>query len=320
MMAHGPVGGTLPRVLVTGAHGFIGTAVVHRLTAAGHRVVALSHRRTCAAPSPHETVRGDVLDRAAMRRALRGVDAVVHLAGYSRVRESFERPGDYWALHFAGTRTVLDAALEESRRAGRPLRWVQASTAAVYGNPERQPIAETTSTDPTSPYGESKLAADMAVAEAAEAGLGAVVLRLFNVSGAVAGVGDVDRTHIVPKALAVAAGAEPELHVHGDGSAVRDFVHVGDLARACEIVLDACTPGRCEVFNVGGVPASVREIIRSVERTSGRRVRVAHCPPKAEVSLSIADSGRLRGLGWRPEHPTLDEIICDAWNAFPGHR
>ncbi|MFC4015592.1 NAD-dependent epimerase/dehydratase family protein [Nonomuraea purpurea] len=307
------------RVLVTGASGFIGAAVVRRL-AAEHAVTALIHTNNVPSIPGVATVRADLSDVAAIAEAVRETEAIVHLAGRSQVRESFERPRLYWDINVRGTKTLLEAALQEIRPGGRRVRWIQASTAAVYGVSSGQPIGEIAPTLPSSPYGESKLEAERAVERAVRAGLGAVVLRMFNVSGAVANVGDADPTRIIPRALAVAAGHEPELRINGDGSSIRDFVHVEDVARAYELALRTCQPDRCLIYNVGGVAASVNEVVETVRRVSGRSLAVSNDLSRSEVPVSVADTRRLRRLGWTPERSTLEEIVADAWEALKSGR
>jgi UDP-glucose 4-epimerase len=307
------------RVLVTGAFGFVGTAVVEHLATAGHHVVALTHRDPQAitsATAAADVIQGDVLKPADMAEAVAGVDAVVHLAALTRVRESFDHPDQYFAVNADGTRILLHAALDEAKRSDKPLRFVQASTGAVYGVPETQPIAEDAVAAPTNPYGESKLAADNHLLNCTEQRLGVVVLRAFNIGGATGGRGDDDLTRIIPKAIAVARGEADVLHVNGDGTAVRDFVHVDDLARAFVAALDSAAPGRREVFNVGATPGSVAQIIATVEEVTGRKLRVEHLPPKPEPPCLLADTSRIRhALGWRPERSDLVTIVKDAWAA-----
>ncbi|WP_308188868.1 NAD-dependent epimerase/dehydratase family protein [Streptacidiphilus sp. ASG 303] len=303
-------------VLVTGAYGFVGSAVVHRLAEDGYEVVALTGRPpgTALPPLPAaRTVHADVRDADALRRALRGVDAVCHLAALTRVRESFERPADYRAVNAGGTRALLAAA-------DGPLRLVLASTAAVYGTPDRQPVAEDAPLRPDSPYGASKAEAEQAVRDAvADGRAGAVVLRTFNVSGAVAGRGDGDGSRVVPRALAVAAGRADRLEVPGEGAAVRDFVHVADVARACAAALAACRPGRAEVCNVGATAASVADVVAAVERVTGLPVPVRRLPPRREAPVLLADTVRIRRvLGWRPVRSGLDAMVADAWAAVHG--
>lgn len=310
------------RVLVTGAFGFLGTAVVRRLAMAGHTAVAMTSRAegdllpmTAAA----EVVYGDVRDPSAMKRIVTGVDAVCHLAALTRVRESFERPQEYLDVNATGTRTIVSALRDEAARSGKAPRILQASTAAVYGTPVRQPIDEDTAPAPTSPYGESKLAADRAILDGAGSDLRAVVFRIFNIAGAVAGRTDEDQTRIIPKALAVARGSAPQLEINGDGTAVRDFVHVDDLARAFVTAADHPLTGDSAVFNVGATGASVADIIDVVERITGKRLRVEHMPPKPEPPRLLADTARIRAeLGWKPERSSLDEMVSDAWHVVSG--
>lgn len=304
------------RVLVTGAFGFLGTAVVRRLAASDHEVIALTSRveASVASAGVAEVVRGDVRDPSVMQRAVVGIDAACHLAALTRVRESFERPEEYFDVNVGGTSALVAAMEAETERTGRLLRIVQASTAAVYGTPDRQPIDESAPPNPTSPYGESKLAADRVILGAATPRLTAVIFRIFNIAGAVAGRTDQDQSRIIPKALAVARGTASQLQVNGDGTAVRDFVHVDDLARAFATAVDHPLGQITSVFNVGATGASVTEIIEVVERVTGTCLTVEHLPPKPEPPRLLADATRIRAdLGWKPERSSLVEIVTDAW-------
>ncbi len=305
------------RVLVTGAFGYVGRAVTRRLIEADHEVVALSgqgHSEEDQA-SVYGVVSADLGERLGLDTAVAGVDAVCHLAALTGVRESFKRPNEYRAINTEGTVALLEAATAEGRRTGRPLRFVQASTAAVYGAPAKQPIDEDAAPDPTSPYGASKLAADEAVRACASAGaIAAVSLRAFNVAGSVGGNGDPSRTRIIPKTLRVAAGLEPALRINGDGSAVRDFVHVDDLARAYLLALDACRAGEYRCYNVGATGAGVREIVATAEAVTGQDVPVVHDPPQPEPPVLLADTRRIRAeLGWSPQRSSLTELVSDTW-------
>jgi UDP-glucose 4-epimerase len=306
------------RVLVTGATGFIGRAVVRELSAAGHSVLGFARTPR---PCPCEFRTGDVLDQAALERAVAGADAVCHLAALTTVRESFDEPVRYFRVNVAGTLNLLDAMRTEAGRTGRELRLVFASTCAVYGTPSRQPITESQQPAPGSPYGASKLAAETAIGyQTALGGVAAVTLRTFNVAGAADGHGDPDASRIIPKALLVAAGRADCLTVNGDGSAVREFTHVRDLARAYAAALGVARPAGHRIYNVGsGVGVSVREVIDVTERITGRHVPVRWGPPASEPSELRADSSRLRAdLGWRPSRSSLEAIVSDAWQALKG--
>ncbi|MFD4915958.1 NAD-dependent epimerase/dehydratase family protein [Streptomyces virginiae] len=311
------------RVLVTGAYGFVGNAVVRRLVEAGHDTVVLTHR-PADAPLPElpisEVFRGDIRDPNALAAALDGVQGVCHLAALTRVRESFERSEEYQAVNASGTVTLLDA-LASARAASKTPRVVLGSTAAIYGAPERQPIGEDTAPAPGNPYGTSKLAADRALQARAESGeIEAVSLRCFNISGSVNGVGDADESRIIPKAAAVAAGRYPHLEMNGDGEAVRDFVHVDDLARAYVMALEAPASAPFRAYNVGATPASMREIVATVERVSGREVPVVHRPPQPEPPRLVADISRITtDLGWKPECSSLERQVTDAWSVVSGN-
>jgi len=306
------------RVLVTGGTGYVGTAVVGRLIAAGHDVSVLT-RTSIPAAAEAGCRQGDLLVPSDLYQAVGGVDAVCHLAAFTRVRGSFTAPLDCFQTNVTGTLNLLDAMQRESERTDRPLRLVFASTGAVYGVPAHQPIPESQYPSPTSPYGASKLAAEIAIAHQVRTGVvGSVVLRAFNVAGAVGAHRDPDESRIIPKALAVAAGRARHVHVNGDGSAEREFVHVDDLARAYVAALEACRPGDHKVFNVGsGTGVSVKDIITTVEQVTGKQVTVTWGPPLPEPAVLLADSSLIRDeLSWSPQRSDLTSIVSDAWSAL----
>jgi UDP-glucose 4-epimerase len=302
------------RVLVTGAFGYVGHAVTRALLDGGHQVVAMTTRT--GRPQHAGEVRiavADLRDPVQLKAAVDGVDAVIHLAALTRVRESFDRPDEYAAINSAGTENLLAAVAA----IGRVMPFIHASTAAVYGTPEQQPIAEGCDPAPTSPYGATKLAADLAVRDAAAAGaVAGVSLRAFNIAGAVGRRPDRELTRIVPKVIAVAAGRFDSVTVNGDGSAVRDYVHVADLADAFVRALASAEPGRFGVYNIGGTPASVAQIIDVVRAVTGRAIPATHNPPVPEAPELRADTALARAeLGWFPVRSSLEEIIGSAWDA-----
>ena len=303
------------RVLVTGGLGFLGHAAVRALSAAGHVPVAVSSRRGARSlVEGVETVHADLRDRDAVGRVVAATqpEAVFHLAALTRVRDSFDGPELYFAVNVAGTAALLEAL---SSAGSVPV--VFASTGAVYGSCEGH-IREDQPTAPTNPYGESKVAAEqLLVAHAAATGAPVVILRCFNVAGAVDGVGDVDRSRIIPKALAVAAGVADRLTINGDGTAVREFTHVADVASAMVTGLAGAAPGPARIFNVGsGVESTMLDLVEVAERVTGRPVAVEHRPAAMEPKVVVADSSRIRAeLGWRPACPSLEEIVADAWGA-----
>jgi UDP-glucose 4-epimerase len=271
------------RVLVTGATGYVGRAVVRELQVHGHEPV-LSRQRLS---EPFE---------------LDDVDAVIHLAAVARVRESFLDPLPYWETNVGGTLNLLKALKGQ--------RFLLASTGTVY-RPSDAVLTEESVREPSSPYAASKAAAEDLVAWAARSGqIGATTLRLFNVAGG----GDTDTTRVITRAVACAAGTVPGMEVYGDGGAVRDFVHVRDVAAAFVVALEACSVGTSSVYNVGATAASVRDVLDAVTEVTGRAVDVTWKPAvPGEIRSLRADASRLRALGWEPRSSALTEIVRDQW-------
>jgi UDP-glucose 4-epimerase len=303
------------KVLVTGAASFVGYAVAALLVEQGHEVTGLTRCDSSVLPKGIRRIRGDLTAPATLPAALAEVDGVCHLAGRTRVRESRADPVGYWRTNTCGTLTLLDALAASSSTT----RLVIASTCAVYGEHTQQPIDETPTPAPSTPYGSSKLAADQAVADLAAIGtLGAISLRAFNIAGALPGHSDRDKTRLIPRLLAVQQGRAPEIVINGDGGAVRDFLHVTDMAAAFALALHACEPGTWRAYNVGSDRATtVREVITTVETVTGQPVTRHHAPPAPEPQRLLADSTRIKAeLGWRPARSSLGEIITDAWTAL----
>lgn len=312
------------KILVTGGAGFIGSVVTRRLLDEGHRVVVLDDLSTGfadAVPRGAALVRGTMAEAAQVLTGERGpFDAVLHLAARALIDDSVRHPERFWRNNTVESLTLLDAVL----RAGVG-RLVFSSTAAVYGQPERVPIEESAPTVPTNPYGASKLAVDLALDAYARAhGLASVSLRYFNVAGALGESGErhEPETHIIPLALDAALDGRGEFAVFGDdypthdGTCVRDFIHVADIADAHLAALRGAVPGDHRNYNLGnGRGFSVREVLDAVGRVTGRPVpaRVAGRRP-GDPAVLVASGERVRReLGWKPAHPGLDGMIEDAW-------
>ena len=315
------------RVLVTGAAGYVGYAVGRCLVAAGHDVAGLVRRPVQVKDLPDDVVPvvADLLDQGNLRAALRTfvrkqlggpIEGVCHLAALVRVRDSFAEPLRFFATNVHGTVNLLGALPE-------PARIVLGSTAAVYGAPDVQPITEAHRPAPTNPYGASKLAAEEALRYYVQArAAGSVVLRAFNVAGSVDGRPDPDDTRLIPCALEVAAGRLPHLVINGDGSAVREYVHVDDLAGAYVLALESGLDEGHRVYNVGsGTGISVHDVVTTVTEVTGRPVPTVNNPPKPEPPLLMADSSAIRDeLGWIPVRSDLRQIIADSWAALSTSR
>ncbi|GAA0387673.1 UDP-glucose 4-epimerase GalE [Acrocarpospora corrugata] len=309
------------KLLVTGGAGYIGSVVATQLVEAGHAVTVLDDLSTGhadAVPAGASFVEGSIAEPG----DLTGFHAVLHFAARSLVGESVAHPGRYWANNLGGTLALLDAM-----RGSGVGRIVFSSTAAVYGEPEHIPIRETDPTRPDNPYGASKVAVDTALSTFAELyGLAAVSLRYFNVAGAYGAARERHHpeTHLIPNLFKVAQGERDSISLFGtdyptpDGTCVRDYVHVADLARAHLLALDACIPGRHLIYNLGnGTGFSNQEVIDVCREVTGHPIPVVTAPRRdGDTAVLVASSEKIqRDLGWKPEHTTLRSIITDAWTA-----
>ncbi|MGH3424840.1 MAG: UDP-glucose 4-epimerase GalE [Nocardioidaceae bacterium] len=310
------------RLLITGGAGYIGGVVATQLIDAGHQVTVLDDLSTGHADA---VVQGATFVRGTIREAedvLReGCDGVVHLAAKSIVGESVARPEVYWARNLGGTVALLEAM----RRTGVP-RLVFSSTAATYGEPDVTPIPEDTPPRPTNPYGATKLAVDTVIGEYARAGVvGGASLRYFNVAGASGALGERHdpETHLIPIVLQVALGQRDAVQVYGDdyptpdGTCVRDYIHVEDIARAHLLALGDAEVGRHAIYNLGnGSGFSVREVIEVARRVTGHPIPTHDAPRRAgDPAVLVASSERVRAeLGWKPEKPSLTRMVSDAWD------
>jgi UDP-glucose 4-epimerase len=320
------------RLLVTGGAGYIGAVVARRLRAEGHHPVVLDdlstgHREAVAG---HDLVVGDCGDRALVSDLVTGraIDAVIHLAASSLVGESVEQPARYYRNNLERSLALLDVLRERG-----VLRFVLSSTAAVYGEPVAIPIDEDHPTRPTNPYGETKLALETALRwYHAAYGFASVSLRYFNAAGATTDgtLGEVHEPehHLVPNVLRAALTSEP-VPVFGtdyatpDGTAVRDFIHVEDLADAhVRALAHLAAGGGASVFNLGnGAGFSVLQVVDAARRVTGRPVSIRKAPRRpGDPATLVASSDRARRvLGWTPRYTDLDTIVDTAWR-FAGAR
>jgi UDP-glucose 4-epimerase len=318
-------------VFVTGGAGYIGSHVVRLLAEAGHRV-----RVYDSLVAGHEEavpqgllVRGDLADAARLDEALAGGwDCVMHFAAFLSVPESVADPQKYYENNLIGSLRLLAAM----RRAGVG-RIVFSSTAATYGTPVKVPIAEDHPTEPINPYGRCKLDFEHALAAYAAAyGIGYAALRYFNASGAApdARIGEDHRpeAHLVPLVLQAAMGRRESVAVYGtdyptpDGTCVRDYVHVYDLAQAHILAMQAIRPGGGMTFNLGGGAGySVRQVIDEARRVTGRTIPTRECPRRAGDPPSLVASSEkiISQLGWKPAYPDLPTIIEHAWKWHSSH-
>ncbi len=317
------------KLLVTGGAGYVGSVVALQLLEAGHELTVLDdlsrgHRQALPAGAAHAEV--DLLDREGTAAVVaEGFDGVLHFAALALVGESVEQPEIYWRTNVTGTLNLLDGMREAGVK-----RLVFSSTCATYGQPDRVPIREDESTTPTNPYGESKLAVDKMIAGFCAAhGIGAVSLRYFNVAGASGDLGEhhEPETHLIPNVLSAAAGHAEHVSVFGtdypteDGTAIRDYIHIEDLAVAHRLALEATRPGEHLIYNLGtGTGYSVRQVIEVAREVTGREIAVVERPRRpGDPARLVAASDRIKAdLGWAPEKG-LKEIVTDAWEWHERH-
>ncbi len=312
------------KLLVTGGAGYIGSVVASRLAGAGHDVTvldSLARGHRAAVPEECAFIEADLLNLDAVTKAVgQGFDGVLHFAALALVAESVDHPERYHRGNFVGTLNLLDAM-----RAGGVDRLVFSSTCATYGEPETVPISEDEPPSPVNSYGNSKLAVDRMIADECRAhGLGAVSLRYFNVAGASGRYGEdhEPETHLIPLILRAAAGRRKSVSIFGtdyptpDGTAVRDYIHVEDLADAHALALDAITGGTHQILNLGiGNGFSVREVIAAAKSVTGVDFEVVEEPrrPGDPPQLVAASEKVRRVLGWEPRKPEIETMIADAW-------
>lgn len=323
----------MSRVVVTGGAGYIGSHAVRALVDAGHAVAVLddlSAGHQQAVPAGVELVHAGIHDREAVKRLLvdHRADAVMHFAAWLAVAESVRQPIEYYQNNVTGTLTVLGAMRDAGVK-----RFIFSSSCAVYGEPATVPIVETLPTNPINAYGETKLAIERALPHLARAdGLTWIALRYFNAAGAhpdgTIGEDHADEIHLIPLAIRAATGGRP-LRVFGedyptpDGTCLRDYIHVMDLADAHLLALAALDRGAPSgAFNVGtGAPHSVRAVIDTVSRVVGTPVAWEAAPRRpGDPAVLYAAADRARNeLGWRPKYADLEVIVRHAWQWHSRH-
>jgi UDP-glucose 4-epimerase len=310
------------KILVVGGAGYIGSICAELLLDEGHEIAVfdnLSEGHRCALDPRARFIEGNLEDRQAIDSALAVAhpDAVMHFAASALVSESMRNPSKYFRNNISSGLNLLDAMV-----AAHVERIVFSSTCAIFGLPERVPIDETTPTRPINPYGESKRAFEKILRWYDEIhGLKFVSLRYFNAAGATANFGEDHRleTHLIPNVLKVALGQKAHVEIFGtdyetpDGTCIRDYIHIVDLARAHILALGSA---RSEFYNLGsGGGASVREVIATCRKITGKKIDTVEKPRRpGDPPRLIASSEKIkRELGWQPEFESLDAIIESAW-------
>jgi UDP-glucose 4-epimerase len=313
------------RILVTGGAGYIGGTVTRMLLSAGHSVTVFDnfcHSRRLAVADGATLVEGELSDRALVERTLTAgrFDGVMHFAALIEAGESMKVPEIYFRNNTASTLTLLEAMLATGHD-----KLVFSSTAACYGEPESTPILEDARLKPTNPYGESKLLVEQMLGWMnISHGFRYASLRYFNVAGAIEGYGEAHEpeSHLIPLILDVALGRRGSIKIFGrdyptkDGTCVRDYIHVRDLAEAHLLALGALTEKSKLIYNIGnGQGFTVLEVIESVRRVTGRPIAIEECERRAgDPAVLVASSEKIKAeLGWRPQFAELDKIIASAW-------
>lgn len=323
------------KVLVLGGAGYIGSHTVYELVDAGAEVVIVDNLETGHVEAVHPAARfyqGDLRDRSFVDRVLeseQGIDAVIHFAANSLVGESMSNPLKYYDNNLCGTKVLLESMVAHGVD-----KIVFSSTAATYGEPERVPILETDRTEPTNAYGETKLSMEKMFKWTGLAhGIRFVSLRYFNACGAhVSGqIGEAHapETHLIPLILQVPNGQRESIAIFGDdydtkdGTCVRDYIHVTDLAQAHILAVKyLMAGGESDIFNLGnGVGFTVKEVIDTARQVTGHPIPAVVSPRRAgDPAQLIASSEKAKNvLGWKPEHAELEEIIATAWKWHKNH-
>jgi UDP-glucose-4-epimerase GalE len=322
----------MARILVTGGAGYIGSHTVRQLLARGHDVtvfdnLSAGHRQ--AVPADRLVV-GDLreVDQVDQLLVVKRIEAVIHFAASCSVPESVSQPAKYYINNLVYSLNLL----ERCRRNG-VSRFVFSSTCATYGIPTTVPITEEEKQVPINPYGNTKLAIERALADYATAyGIGACSLRYFNAAGAAADgtIGEDHRpeTHLIPLVLQVALGQRPHIDIYGtdyptpDGTCIRDYVHVDDLAAAHVLAVEQLQPGSHRVFNIGiGRGYSVREVIETARAVTGQAIPVREAPRRpGDPAVLVANAEKIRReLGWVPHYSELRPIVETAWKWHQSH-
>jgi UDP-glucose 4-epimerase len=319
-------------ILVTGGAGYIGSIVAHELLASGHSVVVydnLSRGYRRAVPAGATLVHGDIADRGKIEDLFSNFafDAIMHFAALSEAGESMKTPGGYFRNNAVNTLTLLEAACAAGVK-----RFVFSSTAAIFGEPKLVPIKEDDLMLPTNPYGESKVMVERILEWFNRIhGLHYASLRYFNAAGSVGEFGEAHQSesHLIPLVLQVALGTRRNISIFGtdyhtpDGSCIRDYIHVRDLAKAHMLCLEALASHDRLIYNLGtGQGFSVREVIATARKITGHSIPAIECARRpGDPAVLIASSEKIkRELGWKPMHSELEEIIESAWmwmKAYP---
>lgn len=320
------------RILVTGGAGYIGSVVTRELVQAGHQVIVYDNLRRGhrqALPGEAELCIGDVGERTALEAVFRRqtIDAVMHFAALIEVGESMKAPERYFRNNTASTLTLLEAMLEN-----RVNRFVFSSTAALYGSPDRTPIEETDQLRPANVYGESKYLVERVLDWLEQTrGLRYASLRYFNAAGAAGpdlGEDHQPESHLIPLVLKVALGQRESIAIYGtdyptpDGTCIRDYIHVADLASAHLLALNALGHHSRLVYNLGnGLGFSVRKVIDVARRVTGHPIPAVDSPRRpGDPATLVASSEKIRReLGWRPKFPDLESIVATAWEWHRKH-
>jgi UDP-glucose 4-epimerase len=313
------------KILVTGGAGYIGGTVAKLLLDRGHSVVVydnLCHARRSMVPQGAAFVEGDVADSKRLEELFAGDSfaGVMHFAALIEAGESMQKPETYFRNNTAATLGLLEAMVKQNLK-----KLVFSSTAAVYGEPVSTPIMESAALAPTNPYGESKLLVEQMLFWIHRVhGLRYASLRYFNVAGAIPGRGEAHEpeSHVIPLILDVALGRRNSIKIFGqdyptkDGTCIRDYIHVHDLAEAHLLAFESLDVRDRMVYNLGnGVGFSVREVVESARRVTGHPIPVEEMPRRpGDPAVLIASSAKIEAdLGWKPKYVQLDDIVRSAW-------